>query len=65
MSCQVGHNIYILCHQLSKHSPELERVLGSIDEAAQPLDQLQRALAHYSRNTAQIEVRLHALLRAA
>ena len=52
---QVGHNIYILCHQLSKHSEELHRLLHNTD-ATNTSDKLQRALLHYGQNTAQIEV---------
>lgn len=52
---QVGHNIYILCHQLSKHSDELHRLLHSTDLTTAS-DKLQRALHHYGHNTAQIEV---------
>lgn len=50
-SCQVGHNIYILCHQLAKHNRGLEELLTKSDN-----DKLKNALTHYRENTAQIEV---------
>uniref|UniRef100_A0A6A7G5P7 Inositol 1,4,5-trisphosphate receptor n=5 Tax=Hirondellea gigas TaxID=1518452 RepID=A0A6A7G5P7_9CRUS len=54
---EVGHNIYILCHQLSKHNDELHRLLHNTDLATQATpDKLQRALKHYGENTAQIEI---------
>lgn len=50
---QVGHNIYILCHQLSHHNDELRKMLHAKEGIS---DSLAQALAHYRDNTAQIEV---------
>ncbi|KAK4321538.1 hypothetical protein Pmani_007659 [Petrolisthes manimaculis] len=48
---EVGHNIYILCHQLAKHHKELEELLSKTTN-----DKLNNALTHYRENTAQIEI---------
>ncbi|KAK3865118.1 hypothetical protein Pcinc_029236 [Petrolisthes cinctipes] len=48
---EVGHNIYILCHQLAKHHKELEELLAKTTN-----DKLNNALTHYRENTAQIEI---------
>ncbi|RXG67948.1 Ryanodine receptor 1 [Armadillidium vulgare] len=50
---EVGHNIYILCHQLAKHNSELRKMLHARDGIT---DSLAQALAHYRDNTAQIEI---------
>ena len=55
----VGHNIYILAHQLARHNKELQDLLkpplpGDGMGAASGVDQ---ALDYYAKHTAQIEVR--------
>jgi len=50
---EVGHNIYILCHQLSHHNRELQALLRQTDN----LDaKMARALEYYRTHTAQIEI---------
>lgn len=54
-SSQVGHNIYILCHQLAQHNKELASMLRpSEHSAADP--KTNKALQYYATHTAQIEV---------
>ncbi|XP_069184053.1 inositol 1,4,5-trisphosphate receptor-like isoform X2 [Procambarus clarkii] len=48
---EVGHNIYILCHQLAKHHKGLEELLSKSGN-----EKLGKALTHYRENTAQIEI---------
>ncbi|KAK7067485.1 Inositol 1,4,5-trisphosphate receptor type 1, partial [Halocaridina rubra] len=48
---EVGHNIYLLCHQLAKHNKELEEMLSKSNN-----EKLSKALSHYRANTAQIEI---------
>nr|XP_027212094.1 inositol 1,4,5-trisphosphate receptor-like [Penaeus vannamei] len=48
---EVGHNIYILCHQLAKHNKDLEDLLSKTGN-----DKYTKALRHYKENTAQIEI---------
>lgn len=48
----MGHNIYILCHQLAQHNKELAAML-------KPSDQSNKALKYYASHTAQIEVKRH------
>ncbi|XP_071518112.1 inositol 1,4,5-trisphosphate receptor [Panulirus ornatus] len=48
---EVGHNIYILCHQLAKHHKGLEELLSKSGN-----EKLSKALTHYRENTAQIEI---------
>ncbi|XP_069940179.1 inositol 1,4,5-trisphosphate receptor isoform X5 [Cherax quadricarinatus] len=48
---EVGHNIYILCHQLAKHHKELEELLSKSGN-----EKHSKALTHYRENTAQIEI---------
>ena len=51
----MGHNIYILCHQLSHHNRDLQLLLRQTES----LDtKMSRALEYYRTHTAQIEVRL-------
>ena len=50
---EVGHNVYILCHQLSNHNEGLRKMMQNKDNLN---DSLAQALAHYRENTAQIEV---------
>lgn len=51
---EVGHNIYILAHQLSNHDGELEIWLDGSDEKKDDLTR--EALNYYKSRTAQIEV---------
>lgn len=51
---EVGHNIYILCHQLSQHNKELADILKSPDIGSDP--KTDRALLYYASHTAQIEI---------
>ncbi|KAK5964841.1 hypothetical protein GCK32_011469, partial [Trichostrongylus colubriformis] len=51
---EVGHNIYILAHQLSRHSPELAQCLNPDDDKKSV--QTRNALEFYKRHTAQIEI---------
>ena len=49
---EVGHNIYILCHQLALYNKEIGQLLKSV-----PSDhKVAQALNYYSSHTAQIEV---------
>ncbi|KAL1493193.1 hypothetical protein ABEB36_011294 [Hypothenemus hampei] len=53
---EVGHNIYILCHQLAQHHKELATWLIPSDS----LDpKVQKALEYYNTHTAQIEIVRH------
>ncbi|XP_061430042.1 inositol 1,4,5-trisphosphate receptor type 1-like [Lethenteron reissneri] len=50
---EVGHNIYILAHQLARHNKELQAMLKApVDGAAGEDD----PLSYYATNTAQIEI---------
>ncbi|CAI2351552.1 unnamed protein product [Caenorhabditis sp. 36 PRJEB53466] len=51
---EVGHNIYILAHQLSNHDGELEIWLDGSDEKKDVLTR--EALNYYKSRTAQIEI---------
>lgn len=52
---QVGHNIYILCHQLAQHNKELAVILKPSEQNnADP--KINKALQYYASHTAQIEV---------
>jgi len=52
---QVGHNIYILCHQLAQHNKELAVMLKPSEQNnADP--KINKALEYYASHTAQIEV---------
>lgn len=52
---QVGHNIYILCHQLAQHNKELAVMLKPSEQNnADP--KINKALQYYATHTAQIEV---------
>lgn len=51
---EVGHNIYILCHQLAQHNKELAVLLKPSDTNADP--STNQALIYYNHHTAQIEV---------
>ncbi|XP_053618764.1 inositol 1,4,5-trisphosphate receptor isoform X3 [Plodia interpunctella] len=48
---EVGHNIYILCHQLASHNKELAALVR-----ASPSGQNAPALQYYRTHTAQIEI---------
>lgn len=54
---EVGHNIYILCHQLAQHNKELAALLKPIDMGNDP--KTQQALVYYATHTAQIEIVRH------
>nr|AGN03925.1 inositol 1,4,5-trisphosphate receptor [Dugesia japonica] len=49
---EVGHNIYILAHQLSKHKRELAQLL----QPGQNDSYTDQALEYYAKHTAQIEI---------
>lgn len=52
---EVGHNIYILCHQLAQHNKELAQLLRPSD--ASNIDpKTQKALTFYATHTSQIEI---------
>ncbi|XP_046746795.1 inositol 1,4,5-trisphosphate receptor isoform X1 [Diprion similis] len=52
---EVGHNIYILCHQLAQHNKELSTMLKPSEHTnADP--KTNRALQYYATHTAQIEI---------
>lgn len=55
---EVGHNIYILCHQLAQHNKELAALLkASEDPQSANFDaKMSQALMYYATHTAQIEV---------
>lgn len=53
---EVGHNIYILCHQLAQHNKELADLLKPLDLTA---DSKNEALMYYATHTAQIEIVRH------
>ncbi|KAL9888086.1 inositol 1,4,5,-trisphosphate receptor isoform 2-T2 [Glossina fuscipes fuscipes] len=55
---EVGHNIYILCHQLAQHNKELAALLkASEDPHAVSFDaKMSQALMYYATHTAQIEI---------
>lgn len=52
---EVGHNIYILCHQLAQHNKELAGLLRHTDLQISDT-KTRRALLYYATHTAQIEV---------
>ncbi|XP_011161060.1 inositol 1,4,5-trisphosphate receptor isoform X2 [Solenopsis invicta] len=54
----VGHNIYILCHQLAQHNKELAMMLKPSEQnTADP--KINKALEYYASHTAQIEIVRH------
>lgn len=71
---EVGHNIYILCHQLAQHNKELAALLKPSDpgssslasnsatssnsQNASEITKTNAALQYYATHTAQIEVRI-------
>ncbi|XP_035209634.1 inositol 1,4,5-trisphosphate receptor type 1-like isoform X3 [Stegodyphus dumicola] len=54
---EVGHNIYILCHQLAQHNKELAAMLKP--NLADPESKMNQALQYYASHTAQIEIVRH------
>ncbi|KAM7363236.1 inositol 1,4,5,-trisphosphate receptor isoform 1-T15 [Cochliomyia hominivorax] len=58
---EVGHNIYILCHQLAQHNKELAALLkASEDPQSGNFDaKMSQALMYYATHTAQIEIVRH------
>ncbi|XP_066247239.1 inositol 1,4,5-trisphosphate receptor isoform X4 [Euwallacea similis] len=52
----VGHNIYILCHQLAQHHKQLANWMRPAD-AVDP--KVQKALEYYNTHTAEIEIVRH------
>jgi inositol 1,4,5-triphosphate receptor type 1 len=52
---EVGHNIYILCHQLAQHNKELALLLRPTD-ASTVEPKTRKALTFYASHTAQIEI---------
>ena len=52
---EVGHNIYILCHQLALYNREIHQLLKTV----QSDPKVAEALRYYSSHTAQIEVVRH------
>lgn len=58
---EVGHNIYILCHQLAKHNKELAALLKpnflfDTNASSEVNTQYTKALSYYRKQTAQIEI---------
>lgn len=51
---EVGHNIYILCHQLAQHNKELAALLKPSEMNTDP--SMNQALNYYATHTAQIEI---------
>ncbi|XP_033607946.1 inositol 1,4,5-trisphosphate receptor isoform X2 [Cryptotermes secundus] len=51
---EVGHNIYILCHQLAQHNKELAALLKPSDNNSDP--KMNQALKYYASHTSQIEI---------
>ncbi|KAK6750287.1 hypothetical protein RB195_002332 [Necator americanus] len=51
---EVGHNVYILAHQLARHSPELAQYLDPDDEKKSA--KTRNALNFYKKHTAHIEI---------
>ncbi|XP_073839343.1 inositol 1,4,5,-trisphosphate receptor isoform X2 [Musca autumnalis] len=58
---EVGHNIYILCHQLAQHNKELASLLKVTDDPQSPNydAKMSQALMYYATHTAQIEIVRH------
>lgn len=54
---EVGHNIYILCHQLAQHNKELQSLLKI--NHADPDSKMNQALQYYTSHTVQIEIVRH------
>ncbi|XP_059613160.1 inositol 1,4,5-trisphosphate receptor [Phlebotomus argentipes] len=56
---EVGHNIYILCHQLAQHNKELAALLKPSDPVGTNDSKTNQALLYYATHTAQIEIVRH------
>nr|ASO75059.1 inositol 1,4,5-trisphosphate receptor (IP3R) [Bemisia tabaci] len=54
---EVGHNIYILCHQLAHHNKDLAALLKPPEVNTDP--KMNQALEYYASHTAQIEIVRH------
>ncbi|XP_014243514.1 inositol 1,4,5-trisphosphate receptor [Cimex lectularius] len=54
---EVGHNIYILCHQLAQHNKDLAELLKPSEINIDP--KINQALEYYASHTAQIEIVRH------
>ena len=54
----IGHNIYILAYKLADHKKELKDALEKAEK------QGHKAVRHYAKNTAQIEVRTYMYMYA-
>ncbi|XP_075218736.1 inositol 1,4,5,-trisphosphate receptor isoform X2 [Lycorma delicatula] len=54
---EVGHNIYILCHQLAQHNKDLAALLKPSESNIDP--KMNQALEYYASHTAQIEIVRH------
>lgn len=54
---EVGHNIYILCHQLAQHNKELASLLKPRENIGTEAKN-NKALSYYATHTSQIEVSL-------
>ena len=52
---EVGHNIYILCHQLAQHNKDLAHLLRPL-ETSNVDEKTLKALSFYAKHTAQIEI---------
>ncbi|CAG0888142.1 unnamed protein product, partial [Cyprideis torosa] len=52
---EVGHNVYILCHQLAQHNKDLAHLLRPCDEERDDA-KMRSSLRFYSSHTAQIEI---------
>uniref|UniRef100_A0ABD2XM03 Inositol 1,4,5-trisphosphate receptor n=1 Tax=Trichogramma kaykai TaxID=54128 RepID=A0ABD2XM03_9HYME len=52
---EVGHNIYILCHQLARHNKELQAILKPVEQGTSD-HKINKALQYYASHTAQIEI---------
>lgn len=52
---EVGHNIYILCHQLAQHNKDLAHLLRPMDSSGVD-PKIQKALSFYASHTSQIEI---------
>lgn len=50
----MGHNIYILCHQLAQHNKDLAALLKANEFNSD--SKVKEALQYYASHTAQIEV---------
>ncbi|XP_043461353.1 inositol 1,4,5-trisphosphate receptor isoform X1 [Leptopilina heterotoma] len=55
---EVGHNIYILCHQLAQHNKELAALLKPSEQSNMD-PKTHKALQYYASHTAQIEIVRH------